>query len=376
MAWSEPLFILWVVLSLIALDVYLVRQDLPALIFLAVSVALACLTRYIGVTLIIWAAPLLLLGRRLRLTQRLIHLATFGLIAGLPLGAWLARNYIVAHTFLGDRAASAFTLRHNLTLTGKKLLEWYLPSAISAKRPLLILCGLGLALLIGLSIWGGWRSWRTGARRAGPVLLFGLIYTGFLIISSTTTASDLIDHRFLSPLVVPLTLLLFSLAQAASQPFRKRFAPPWVDAVLIAGAAVWLVYPIRATLLDAVRLVPRGVGYASQAWVDSATIEYLRQHPRLVSKCFIYTNDPVGAYIRADLSAQRSPAKTRYNSSEIVTDLASLQGTWPAEANACLVWFNQVNRSFLFTPRELAKIATLTPLAQLADGAIFSINKK
>jgi hypothetical protein len=376
MAWSEPLFILFVILSLLSIETYLVKQDLRSLMILAVWVAGACLTRYIGVALILWGGVIVLVTAHHSLKKHLFHLAVFALIAALPLGVWLVRNYTISHTLFGDRAASAYTFADNLRLAFKKVLQWYLPAVISGHRPWLILFGLGMLILAGLSLRYGWQAWKARLWPAGPLFLFTIIYASFLLISSTITATDLIDHRLLSPLVVPLTLILFTIVQATSESYQKRFSPRLVEAVLIAGVAIWLVYPIHSTLLQAAGLYPKGDGYASTAWVDSETVQYLFQHPQLSSKCTFYSNDPAGAYIRADLAAQRSPAKTRYHSQQIVNTLASLRGAWPEEANACLVWFNQVSFAFLFSPHELQSIATLTPLAQLADGAVYTISRK
>jgi hypothetical protein len=48
-AWSEPLFICFVLLFIISSESHLNKRDKTSLVFLSLSAAIACLTRYIGV---------------------------------------------------------------------------------------------------------------------------------------------------------------------------------------------------------------------------------------------------------------------------------------------------------------------------------------
>ncbi|GIV89171.1 MAG: hypothetical protein KatS3mg055_1689 [Chloroflexus sp.] len=65
-----------------------------------------------------------------------------------------------------------------------------------------------------------------------------------------------------------------------------------------------------------------------------------------------------------------------YNSPDIVNDLSSLRGSWPEDSNACLVWFDRIDRRYLFTVDELQIIADMQQIVHLEDGAIYSVTKK
>ena len=114
-AWTEPLFIVFVLLSIIFVESYLSKNDTTSLILLSSSVALSCLTRYVGVSLILWGALIIIVFRRDGLKGRMAHLSLFILISALPLGIWLIRNYAISSTFFGPREPSGYTLPQTLS---------------------------------------------------------------------------------------------------------------------------------------------------------------------------------------------------------------------------------------------------------------------
>lgn len=383
MAWSEPLFILFVLLCLIFSAFYLSKNDTTTLILLSLSVALSFLSRYVGVTLILWGALIVVIFHRDGLKSKLAHLSLFTLISALPMGIWLIRNYAVAHTLFGFPAGSAYTLSQNLTLLFNSILYWYLPGIIANYRPTLMLLGAAIGFFVGLSFKDSWQNMKVNLRQISPTVLFSIssglfviIYTVFVVISATNTDVS-VDNRMLSPVYVPLTLLLLILTETLVDPYRKRFSKKIVNSFLIIGIAIWLIYPIRATILKAVKQTQIGEGYSGQAWMDSETIQYLLQHRTLESECTVYTNGPDAVYILAHLATQLSPARTKYNYIETVNDISSLRGRWPEDNKACLVWFDELDwRKYLFTIDELQAIANIDLIARLEDGAIYSITRK
>ena len=383
MAWSEPLFILFVLLSLLFANLYLEKKDITSLILLSSSVALSTLTRYIGVVLILWGGFIIIVFYRDSIKNRIAHLSLFTFISVLPIGIWLIRNYAISNTLFGPRASSAYTLSQNLTLLFNSILYWYLPGIIADYRPTLMLLGATIGFFAGLSFKDSWQNMKVNLRQISPAVLFSIssglfviIYAVFVVISATNTDVS-VDSRMFSPIYVPLTLLLLILTEALVDPYRKRFSKKIVNSFLIIGIAIGLIYPIRATILKAVELTQIGEGYSGQAWMDSETIQYLLQHRTLESECTVYTNGPDAAYILAHLATNMSPASTGYNSPERINDISSLRGRWPEENKVCLIWFDKLEwRKNLFTIDELQAIANIDLIARLEDGAIYSITRK
>lgn len=378
MAWSEPLFILFVLLSFIFADSYLEKNDVTSLILFSSSVALSCLTRYLGVTLILWGALIIVIFRRDSLKKKIATLSLFMLISSIPLGIWLIRNYSVSHTLFGSRTSSPNTLFQILSFVISSLLRWYIPRKIVDHRSILAFVIAGAVLFTGLSLKGSWQSVKIALRQISPAILFAFVYTACLVITSTTTAYDRINDsdRLLSPIFVSLTLLFLVLAQAMVEPYRKSFSKKIVNSFMIIVIAILLAYPIGAVILKVIDLNQMGQGYSSKAWKGSETIQYLIQHQRVKPECTVYTNGPDAAYILAHLAVKKCPARTEYNFPEVANDFSRLSGSWPEESNACIVWFDKIDRKYLLTIDELKAVANIDQIVRLEDGAIYSVTRK
>lgn len=328
MAWSEPLFICFTLLYLIFSESYLAKADVTPLFLLSLSVALACLTRYIGVVFILTGMVSILLFRRDSLKIKLRHLFLFLSISALPIGVWVIRNYFLSGTLFGPRASSIFTLSQNLNFAFNTFLSWYIPWRISKHCSILVLLSATIGFFAGLSIRENWSKVKTVLLEISPFLLFIIAYVGFLVVSSTTTAYDQIDDRLLSPVFVPITLLLlFFASKILTLLTEQRLSQKRASILLAVAIAVWLIYPARATILSITNAMSQGQGYSSESWRNSQIIDYLLKNRTLVSECEMYSNDPQALYILANRTAKLSPNRTMHNSSEIVNDISSLRGS-------------------------------------------------
>lgn len=377
MAWSEPLFICFLLFYLILSGSYLAKAAVASLLLLSLSVALACLTRYIGVILILTGIVSIVAFSRTRPRIRIGHVVLFLLISALPIGLWVIRNYLLYGTFLGSRASSIFTFQENLGFAHSTVLSWYVPNSIAGHRSLLMLLSATIGFLAGRSATNNWSKIRTRLSDLRLLLLVIIAYVGFLVVSSTIVAYDRIDDRLLSPVAVPITLLVLFfvytiLTSAAEQCRSQRRA----NLFLAFGVAMWLLYPTIETTRRIGDAVINGQGYSGKSWRTSQTIEYLRRNHTLASECVIYSNAPDALYILANMSAQYPPSKTRYNSPERVNDISSLRGTWPGEASACLVWFDRYNVGYLFSIDELQTIASMRRVVGFDDGGVYYVTRK
>ena len=114
-AMTEPLFVLLSVLALIQLGLFLTGEARwKPVLLAAVFTALATLTRYPGIALILAGAPLLLLHRGTPLTTRLRYVVAFGGIASLPAAAAIARRWLLADTLGPLEGASGQSLPDSL----------------------------------------------------------------------------------------------------------------------------------------------------------------------------------------------------------------------------------------------------------------------
>ena len=97
-------------------------------------------------------------------------------------------------------------------------------------------------------------------------------------------------------------------------------------------------------------------------------MQYLCQRQISESGCTYYTNSAETIYILANFTAKMSPYK--------VNDISKLEGLWPEESKAYLIWFDRIDRTDIFTILELNKIANIDLIARFEDGAFYSITRK
>jgi len=376
MAWSEPLFIACVLLSLIWAESYLESGDKGSLGLLSVAAASASLSRYIGVTVIITGAIVVTLFGKQNARTKLVHLCAFLLISVAPLAIWISRNYIVSGTPMGARSPSQFSFILNLNFTFYTLLSWYLPlQAIQHRWVLALLC-IVIGFVTTIAARTNWKKVKARLSLLTPALIFAATYISILLTSATITAYDRIDDRLLSPLYVPLVLLLLVLAESSGNLLRPRFSLKVAKPILLTGVATWLVYLAVVASRNITSSVVSGAGgYHTDIWKESETIEFLL-HGQPVSGYSYYSDYPDALYILTGLRAQRSPVKTAHNSTEILSEAKDLRGVWPEQGYATLVWFETNYRDYLYTVKELETIADLEPVIRFTDATIYLVSRE
>lgn len=377
MAWSEPPFVFFVVLYLISILMYLEKKNVKSLLLLSLSVALACLTRYIGVVLILTGIISILLIRQDNMKTKLLHASIFSFISALPISVWVGRNYFLSGTLFGPRSPSLHTLNDNVLLTFLTIFFWYLPNRIFDNPLMFVLLALIISFCIGMILIWTKTPIMTLLKQIPPFVLFLLllmfVYTAFLIISSTTTNYDPIGDRLLSPIVVPTTLLLFYVIDTLSKPIRESFPTKPIELLLAAGIAFWLTCSARAIVINTIYQFNEGKGYSAKSWKNSQTIQYMRENN--LSNCTVYSNGADVTYLLLKISVKSIPSKS--SGANTIADISYLKNNFPQENKACLVWFNRITwRKYLFTPDELLSITDLEQSIQLDDGTIYIVSKK
>ena len=340
-AMSEILFILFAVLALSWLDRHREDGRLASLLWAAAFTALACLTRYIGVTLIITAGLLLLFqgyswrsGWRIADFRRKVRrMGVFSAIALLPIGLWLLRNYLIPEPLLGRREASdapAAALLTNLGDTAAGLLSWWVPGIpLSLSGGPLLLAGVGLAAFAALIVIliirqhpskpGGAISSLTPRPAASLFIipgLFILVYLAWLIGSLTLVGNvDAISsgYRFLAPVYVPLTVIIAALASCwlqhsygggrgdgyAAVDWRSlRHLKAALPLLPVAAMFLGLAWPAAVNA----SAIQRGLSvetsyYTNPRWADSELAAYIREHLTELPPNRVYANDHYAPYL-------------------------------------------------------------------------------
>ena len=384
--WTEIIFILFTVVCLALLDRFLSGGKAPALLLAAAAASAACLTRYIGVTLILAGALILLLRNDTGMRTRIRDTALWSAASLAPMGAWMVRNLqvigspfvVYADGFSGllslHRATGEFAL-WLFRPTGFDLLNGafgYVTgidlagltvTAIAARSLLLAATALGAGYALA--------RYRPEFLRANRIPLtiaivfaaaYSLFLVGYLPLRDVT-----LPVRYLLPLFPPLlvaaTMVLDgffargSFTNAAAAKIGPVAAVPAVVATVMSLGLAGDTYHIaKAALND-----PRG------RIEESAILRYLSAN-RLAGDD-VWTNHPPALHFA---TGQRRIGTISQSLAEVTDRLANRD---PAESIYLVLfgvewyhaWFGDSDYEF----DDLAALPGVELVADLDDGVIF-----
>jgi hypothetical protein len=333
-AWSEPLFLAITLAFIVVIETLVVRWSREPWLW-AVAIALSWsgfLLRYSGLCLglagalaIVVAAP-----RAVRLRARLVRAGLFLAGALAVPAAWMLRNYSTDGTLLGPRPSGvdspAVAVKSSLKIVG----GWLLPHPpILEATPSSV--ETGLALLVGVSLILFW-SLRGARRRLGAILVTWILASAAVIVSSdATSAIDVPNNRLLSPIYVPLLILVLLGIETLIKDVRAPYAPRVVPFLI--GAAV---LGIGVGQLDRTgRLLQSQIQAQRPTYAGSA----LRVRVQSLDGRWLFASDPYRAWLATRYERLAfSPRTKLYRSNDKPHDLRFFRtalGCGPAY----LMWF-------------------------------------
>lgn len=376
MAWSEPLFIFLSLLFFIYLEKYTRKEKFATLLIAAILAALATITRYVGVVLIVTGVVCIFANSRSRFKEKILPILLFSFISSIPLAAWLVRNRIISGTFTGPRMISSFTFLDNFHAMVVNLFYWFFPKHLFDSQIFIAVLFFGLGLLFSSLIRQKFFHKNILDSDLFPFFTFILFYVILLFITSKTGFWGLIDSRYLSPLFISIALVLFSFLYSISGFFMERFQKMTVGIVIGLFLSALISYPIITTIKNSLNPIPFREGYNPTYILETDTLRYLVAHPAILKDCRVFTNSPVELDFFAHFQAEPIPAKMVGEfTSVVVTDINQLRGAWPPD-QSCLVWFTNAQYKWMYSLADLEKIATMQVLYSFDDGVIYSIQKK
>ena len=289
--WSEPLFVLLATLSLYGTDRFLETGRRSSLLLAAGAAALACATRYVGLSLLPAALPLLALRPGAAPRERAKDIAIFMLIAPLPLGLWLLRNLLAHDTLVGVRPRGTASFSDHLRSVADVVAGWLpsFPGVPGVPVAVALLAALGAVACLGFVRW-----LRGGGAATAPVAgAFAFSYVAAMVLGSTSIELTPLDDRYLSPAYVPLLVLA---ALAADRSLRlagelrlpsaagPRVRALWRRAAFAVLAAPLAFWAWQAAAAEARAAWDEVTGSASRSRTvrqleESSGIRWLRAHP-------------------------------------------------------------------------------------------------
>lgn len=290
-AWSEAIFILMSLLLFLGLHRYIQQPSPRLLAALIVLTALACLQRYMGVTLVATGSlSILLFARTLSLLKRFLNSILYGVFSFVPLGVWLAYNAATTGEMAGPRPTSEITMLEAASSASDTVLRWLFPHPNpSGYFPLGLLAVIAIcAVLVIVAL-------RRRATDNLPVIpaLFVIVYPTMLIAFHSIITLNDIANRDLVPIYIYWIAVLFALIDRAVGWLDALAARPRVVyAVAAVGVGVWLVaYPLMQTLNE-VNAFRTWCCHLDQ-WNELEMTHWLRDHDLSET---VYANSPLPLY--------------------------------------------------------------------------------
>ncbi len=405
-ALTEPLFILFITLSLFTLDRFLTTRRSSFLFLAATCAALACLTRYIGVALV--ASSLLLLTiQRATLRSTIGNAAIYSLVSMTPLGVWMARNFLISGTLAGKSYPDGFSLLIGIQVASEEFVKLMLGETslaylhawfetmlgIASIGPLLasfaLITGAGLALA-----YLHWQKYSLNTNALAVPVVFISVYALFLAVSLPLT--DVRLHvRYLVPMYVPalvvVALLLDLFLRYVSKrqfswtlplvwssrtpiPYQGRETASLPTFILAACLSFLLLSQVSANYGNIQHWLDNGneLGYSSRPWANSEIVQYLR---RSQPEGEIWSNEARALYLLTGVQAKH------YDLPFDMDDVNRyIQSRKTQYRDIYIVWFyNLQDKGYHFDrpyPFGLAEVDALPELkieAVLGDGVIYKI---
>ncbi len=318
-ALSEAVFILFVTLALTQVDAHLRGGERATMARAAAFSALACLTRYMGASVILVVVPMLL-AARVAPWEKMKRIVVYTLIAAAPVGLWILRNFLIAGSMTGERGKGFYSFDF---IVGEAL-------RIAAKDWWLV--GLTAPVLLTLVMAAGHGFRRRADRKRGaavasdiawgPLRVFGGFALAYLTLLVAAMMAGLIGHglewRYVAPVYIPLLFAALLLMDGVLQYTRRRaprgIAPRrrGVQTIRTRGtlaAVLMLGLSLQVALLVAlnaryISLWNAGVrqGYGEQRWGNSESVQYIREAALTGT---ILSNHPIIPGLHADSPARR-----------------------------------------------------------------------
>lgn len=364
--WSEPLFILSMLLFMILLERNYGRFSIGCLIGSALLASLCALTRYIGVTSIITGCIMLLFTKRESFIQKIKEILIFGSISSVPVAGWLIRNYILTKTLTGSRPPAQSNFWENVTAALKVMASWFGPE-YSQLSVYIIMILLLFFSIIACIISGFTKEGSFSCYRISILLVSILVYFAYLVVSASVISFDNINSRLLSPVYVPFILMLFFALNNIVGFFEGKAKKAVFSILFILVFLIGLVYPMSQVRDDVRNSYENGSGIlASRWWTRSKTLEYIKE---LQTEDELYSNFPDAVYYYTGKRVCYTPKKEgppEYGLEGFKENIGDNTCTY-------IAWFNLETGDSIYHVEELAELFSIEEVEKFPDGTIYRI---
>lgn len=350
-AWSEPLFLFLLLLVTFSIE----KTDYKNLVLCGFLSALAILTRYAGVA-IVPTVCLYIFMQKSELSEKIKKSFCYATIPTLTYIAYLIRNYYFTKTLMGSRATSTSGLISNFDRAFSTITLWFSGQYFFMTAFLL--------LILGAFIWNYKKDLVIHIINSQKIIsfsaCFSLVYSAFIIISSTTTAYDLINDRLMSPVfssvfLMMLLLILFCIHIISSVKKDKILAY-----LMLSMFITCMIFSLVNTWKNDVffRKNNGAGGYASTFWQENELVSYLKNQDIIQPADTVFSNEPFALFlVDRKISASRI-SNLRYSDFE----------------RSFLIFFN-IPSSLPYSYTEHKKYCEIEKVTETQGGILYKVGK-
>jgi hypothetical protein len=275
MLWSETLFILISLFFILAAKKYLDQSSLSSLILLACVAAIGFSVRYVGIVFVLSGCLLILFHPQLKFKQKLLHGLLMG-FTGASLALFnLARNAMVSGTYTGVRQKATRGFWENLYDIGGVISYWF-PIAETWQQIAFALILIFLLITFLLVAYHCIQA-QYYHRYSTIIALFFLVYVLFMLIIASISRFETLSSRLLSPVYIPIILLLAFLFDRLMTGKIKTIRTLIIILFLgLYGCIQHHQYKLNTDTWEGVGFA--GIpGYSEDQWTQSPMIAYIKK---------------------------------------------------------------------------------------------------
>ncbi|HTI57548.1 hypothetical protein [Mucilaginibacter sp.] len=363
--WSETLFILEILLFIIAYWKYTHGHTLKALIITGIITAVACITRYAGITIVGTGCLLILLDFELPVKKKIGHLLLYGMLSISLLVANLAYNSSVTGLSTGTREPSITPFSQNLFRVGTVINDWGALSNRADSFAILVACVIMLSLI-------GVLAWKTFKQRINSyenvVIGFAVVYGLFMVILATFSRFEPINSRLLSPMFIPL---LISCTSWVPDVLKLAHSAILKYSLAVAAIAAMLLFEYATVKIDYQRYddeLDYGVpGYSDDSWNKSEFGPYLKKHKNIFQPGVpVYSDANEAVWLFTGLSSQLVPHSFFRKDVE----------KFYKQKRFYLVWFDSLYNSELVPLKDIMAHRKLVKIGGAKEGEVYLSDEK
>lgn len=381
---SEPLFVTFSMIFLLASADYLQTRSRRVFWWMAVMSALAPLQRYLGASLIAAGGLFILYAHREKLWRGMREAALFGALSILPIALWVGLHNLGKYNSFWGVSGSIVNPLENLRLSLAKILHWFLPNH-PALQPFFdnpwIVAAVALVILVALNKWENWKSFARTMLQPLPFVSWTfLVLTILGLMYSVTTEDhvDLFSDRYYVGLLSLVLVILFVMLDTLVLPHLKFNSQAGQKAAIVVFF-IWLaVYPGWSMVKYVSASMENGEAsgynvYNNRAFHENPIVKAMQKIALENPSATLYSNYTDGVWFFTRRESPVMPRSFTMDLNEIEKNYAG----WPHAKPGYIVWIlpNSIYRNAV-PPKLLKEIADLELIVKIEEGEIYRVSEK